>query len=123
MTLRLLVLPYVMATLVIFTLGTGVLFAALTVNYRDIRYALPFAIQVWLFASPVVYPTSMVPEHYQWVILLNPLAGIIEITRAVIAGRSFPWEAFVISSITSVLVLVVGLWYFRRTERRFADVI
>lgn len=116
-------LPLVLVPLVIFTLGVGQLLAALNVNYRDVRHALPFVIQVWLFASPVVYPISMVPEQYQWLVSLNPIAGVIETTRALIAGRPIPWEALEISCFVTVVVFVLGLWYFHRTERRFADLI
>ena len=123
MTPRLALLPLVLMLLAIFTMGIGQLLAALNVNYRDIRHALPFAVQLWFFASPVVYPLSMVPERYQWVVSLNPIAGIIETSRALVAGRSIPWETLSISCAVIVVIFVLGLWYFQRTERRFADVI
>jgi lipopolysaccharide transport system permease protein len=88
-----------------------------------VKHALPFLVQLWFFASPVVYPLSMVPERYQWLIALNPLTGIIETTRALLADRPVPWEALWISCTVIVLVYVFGLRYFQRTERRFADVI
>lgn len=116
-------LPLILLLLVVFTLGAGLFLGALNVNFRDVRHALPFVMQVWLFASPVVYPASLIPVKYQWLIYLNPIAGIIEATRALVAGRSLPWEALGVSSIIVIVVLVLGLLYFRRTERRFADVI
>jgi lipopolysaccharide transport system permease protein len=109
--------------LVVFAMGVGQFLAALNVNYRDVRHALPFLVQVWMFASPVVYPISMVPAEYRWVVALNPIAGIIEATRALIAGRPIPAEALGISIAVTVVVFVLGLWYFQRSERRFADVI
>jgi lipopolysaccharide transport system permease protein len=115
--------PIVLILLVVFTLGVGQFLAALNVNYRDIKHALPFGVQLWLFASPVVYPLSLVPEQYRWVASLNPMTGIIETTRALIAGRAIPWDCLGIACAITVLVFVLGLYYFQRTARRFADVI
>lgn len=123
LTSGLALLPLFLGLLVVFTLGVGQLLAALNVNYRDIKHALPFLVQIWMFASPVVYPMSMVPDRYQWLVSLNPIAGIIEATRAVISGRPVPWEWLGVSAAMTVVVLVFGLWYFQRTARRFADVI
>lgn len=116
-------LPFVLILLVLFTLGVGQFLAALNVNYRDIKHALPFIVQLWLFASPVVYPMSMVPERYQWLASLNPMAGIIEATRALIADRAIPWQSLGISCVVTFVVLILSFWYFQRTARRFADVI
>jgi lipopolysaccharide transport system permease protein len=115
--------PLVLVLLVILTLGVGQMLAALTVNYRDIKHALPFLVQLWFFASPVIYPLSMVPERFRWLVCLNPVTGIIESTRALIGGRALPWDALGISCVVVVVLLVWGFWYFQRTERRFADVI
>jgi lipopolysaccharide transport system permease protein len=115
--------PLVLVLLVILTLGVGQMLAALTVNYRDIKHALPFLVQLWFFASPVIYPLSMVPERFRWLVCLNPVTGIIESTRALIGGRPLPWDALGISCVVVVVLLVWGFWYFQRTERRFADVI
>ena len=117
------ILPAVLLLLVVFTLGIGQLVAALNVNYRDIKHALPFVVQLWLFASPVLYPISLVPEHYHWVVSLNPMAGIIETTRALIAGRAIPWDSLGIACAMSVAVFILCHYYFQRTARRFADVI
>ncbi|MBK1701570.1 ABC transporter permease [Thiococcus pfennigii] len=116
-------LPLFLGILVLFTLGVGQLLAALNVNYRDIKHALPFVVQIWMFASPVVWPLSMVPEPYQWLASLNPIAGIIEATRAVISGSPVPWDWVSISAAMALLLFALGLWYFQRTARRFADVI
>ena len=116
-------LPLVLILLVVCTLGFGQLVAALNVNYRDIKHALPFFVQIWMFASPVVYPMSMVPERYHWLVSLNPIVGIIETTRALIAGRPVPWEWLGVSCVVTVVMLILSLWYFQRTARRFADVI
>jgi lipopolysaccharide transport system permease protein len=123
LTAGLLLLPLVLMLLMLFTLGAGMLLAALNVNYRDIKHALPFVVQLWMFASPVVYPISMVPAKFQWIVSLNPMVGIIETTRALVAGKPLPWDALGVSCTCIVAVLIVGFWYFERTERRFADVI
>jgi len=123
LTPQLIFIPLVLVLLIVFAMGAGQFLAALNVNYRDVKHALPFLVQLWFFASPVVYPISMVPERYQWLVALNPLAGIIETSRALLMGRPVPWEALSISCAVIVVVFVLGLWYFWRTERRFADVI
>jgi lipopolysaccharide transport system permease protein len=123
LTAQLALLPVLMLLLVLFTMGIGQWLAALNVNYRDVKHAMPFIVQLWFFASPVVYPTSMVPEKFRWITNLNPMTGIIESTRAVISGRPIPWDALGVCCVAIVLMLVLGSWYFERTERRFADVI
>lgn len=119
----LLFLPLVLLLLIVFAMGAGQFLAALNVNYRDVKHALPFLVQLWFFASPVVYPISMVPERYQWLVALNPLTGIIETSRALLVGRPIPWEALAISCAVTLVIYFWGLAYFQRTERRFADVI
>jgi lipopolysaccharide transport system permease protein len=116
-------LPFILLLMVLFTLGVGMLLAALNVNFRDVKHALPFVVQLWLFASPVIYPISMVPAQYQWLVSLNPMVGIIESTRAVIGDNPLPWGALGISCIGAVIAITLGFFYFERTERRFADVI
>lgn len=122
-TPQLALLPLLLLLLLAFTLAAGQWIAAVNVNFRDIKYALPFVVQLWFFASPVVYPLSLVPKDYQWLVALNPITGVIETARALIVGRAIPWEALAISCAVTAVVFVVGLWYFQRTERRFADVI
>ncbi len=123
LTPALFLLPLILALLFVFTLGVGQLLAALNVNYRDIKHALPFFLQLWMFASPVVYPVSMVPEGYRWLVILNPIAGIIEATRAIISDRPVQWDWLGVSCIVTIVVFIVGIRYFHHTARRFADVI
>jgi len=106
-----------------FALGMSVWLAALNVRYRDVRYALPFLIQVWLFVSPVIYPSSLVPEEWRWLMLLNPLTGIIESFRAALFGREFHWLALAYSTLFTLLLLVYSSYTFRRMERHFAEFI
>ena len=92
-------------------------------KYRDIRYALPFAIQIMMFLTPVIYPVSLLPERWRWVLRLNPLSGIIEGFRDAIFGRPFNWSGLGISDGNHFMVLLRLLGYFERMEQEFADVI
>jgi lipopolysaccharide transport system permease protein len=105
-------------------IGAGLWLAALNVEYRDIRYVIPFLIQLWLFASPVIYPSSIVPERYQWLIAINPMAGVIKAFRAcLLDAQPVDWAALGISTAVIALLLVSGLYYFRRMEKTFADIV
>ncbi|QDU89332.1 Teichoic acid translocation permease protein TagG [Pirellulimonas nuda] len=104
------------------SLGIAYLLSALTVSYRDFRFVIPFMVQAWQFLSPVVYPTSIIPERYRLLYALNPLAGIIEGFRGVIFGTPIPWGMLAVSTLSSLFLLVFGMLYFRKTERRFADI-
>ena len=106
-----------------FALGMSVWLAALNVRYRDVRYALPFLTQVWLFVSPIIYPSSLVPEEWRWIMLLNPLTGIIENFRASLFGRDFHWLALGYSTIFTLVLLVYSSYTFRRMEKHFAEFI
>lgn len=101
----------------------GIWTSALNVKYRDIRYALPFAIQILMFLTPVIYPVSLVPERWRWVLRLNPLSGIIEGFRDAIFGRPFDWNGLAISTVIVILMLIAAAWIFRGMEQEFADVI
>jgi lipopolysaccharide transport system permease protein len=104
-------------------LGVGLWLSAMNVQYRYVRYAIPFVIQLWMFATPIVYPLSLVPERYRSLVALNPMAGIIEGYRAAMLGRPFQWDALAMAAVLCVLLLVTGAFYFRRVEKTFADVI
>jgi len=117
-----LILPLVVLTALLAT-GVGLWLAALNTYYRDVQYALPFCIQLWMFATPVVYPASIVPQSWQWLFALNPMTGFIEAYRAVMLGR--PVDGFTLAVATAVAVLcsIFGLRQFTRMERDFADVV
>lgn len=119
----LLVLPLLVALTTILALGVGMFFAALTVQYRDVRYALPFLIQFWMFATPIIFPSRIVPAHWQWAITLNPMAGIIENFRAGLFGRPIDWGALALSAAMAAGILAYAAFSFRRFERKFADLI
>jgi lipopolysaccharide transport system permease protein len=122
-TPNLLAAPLLAMSVVFAALGAGTLLSALTVAYRDFRYVIPFLLQFWMFATPIVYPASIVPERWQWLLHLNPMAGLIEGFRSAFLGRPFDTGAILASSIIAVVMFVVGIAYFERVERRFADII
>ena len=95
--------------------------AALNVMYRDIRYGVPFLTQFWMFASPVIYPVSLVPARWRWAFYLNPMVGAIEGFRAALLGTAFNVAAIASSCCVTALILWVGLSYFKRIETRVAD--
>jgi homopolymeric O-antigen transport system permease protein len=122
---QILVLPLLVGFTFGLSMGTGLLLAALSVEYRDFRYIVPFIVQFGLFVSPVAIETAAVPERWRLLYSLNPLVGIIDGFRwAVLRGRT-PLDPATLglSLVVTVLFLVLGVWYFRRTERSFADVI
>ena len=123
LTPQVLLLPVFICLATILAFGVGMLMAALNVKYRDIRYTLPFLIQLWLFASPVIYPLSIMPPEWKWLLILNPLTGIIEGVRSSLFGRPFDWTAIGVSVVVSFLVVSFSAYFFRRTEDNFADVI
>jgi homopolymeric O-antigen transport system permease protein len=123
LTWGLLMLPVFVLVVTWLALGVGMTVAALTVRYRDLRHALPFVMQFWMFASPVVYPSSIVPEGWRWLYALNPLTGILEGFRAALAGEAFDWELIGVSALVSFALLALAVYVFRRAEDSFADVI
>jgi lipopolysaccharide transport system permease protein len=122
-TWRLAVLPLVMGLLVLFTMGLGLLVSALNVKYRDVGVALPVLLQLWMFASPVIYLTDLVPVKWRAYYALNPLAGLIEGLRTTLLGGELNSFALAVSGVATLVLLVVGVIVFRQTERNFADVI
>lgn len=117
-------LPVLVLLMVLTASGVGMFLAALNAKYRDIRYTIPFVIQLWMFVSPVVYPASMVPVKYQFLYALNPMVGVIEGFRAVLLGTvAFPTQLIMISALVSVVLFAFGLLYFKQMERYFADVV
>jgi lipopolysaccharide transport system permease protein len=123
LTWTLLMLPVLVILTTLLAMGVGMWLSALNVKYRDIRFALPFVIQLWLFVSPVIFPSSILPEKWRWVMALNPLTGIIEGYRSSIFGRPINWTALGISAVITLVVLVYASYYFRRMEKTFADIV
>jgi lipopolysaccharide transport system permease protein len=122
-SISLLALPVLVLLTSALALAVGMWMSALNVKYRDVRYALPFLIQLWMFASPILYPLSLVPAKWHWLISLNPLTGIVEGYRASLFNLPFDWRALGVSSLLTMLALVYSLFSFKRMERKFADII
>ena len=120
---RLLALPLFVAQCAVLALGLGLMLSALTVTYRDFRYVVPFAIQLGLFVSPVAFESGQVPERWRAVYALNPLVGIIDGFRWSLLGAPLDPLVVISSIVVTLLSLAAGVWYFRRTERGFADAI
>jgi lipopolysaccharide transport system permease protein len=118
-----LILPFLMLGVAIAALGIGMILSALNVAYRDFRYVIPFLVQFWLFATPVIYPASIVPENWRWLINLNPMAGLISAFRSSLLNTPILWSDLVISGAVSIVLFILGIAYFTRMERRFADII
>jgi len=118
-----LLLPLMVILAAMLALGTGMLVSALTVKYRDLRHALPFVMQFWMFASPVIYPSSIVPDQWRWLLLINPMTGILEGFRAALTGQPFDWTMLVISAAVATTLLAVAFYVFRGLEDTFADLI
>jgi len=119
-----LLLPVLILLMILTASGVGMLLAALNAKYRDIRYTIPFLMQVWMFATPIVYPASLVPEKYRLFYALNPMTGVIEGFRSSMLGTvAFPTKMVFLSFIISLALFLSGLTYFKQVERDFADVI
>lgn len=116
--------PLLVVPLLFLAMGIGLILASLNVKYRDIKYVIPFGIQLLLYATPIIYPASLIPERYRIYFLLNPLSGFIEAFRAVVLpSRDFPLVAFLTSLAVTIVIFAVGFVYFRKTEKYFADII
>jgi lipopolysaccharide transport system permease protein len=121
--LALLVVPLLIAIMMATAGGVGCWLAAVHLRYRDVRYVTAFLVQIWMYLSPVVYPSSLVPARYRWALALNPLVPVIDGWRAVMLGRNdVPWLALGRAGLIAAALLVAGSLYFRRSERLFADV-
>jgi lipopolysaccharide transport system permease protein len=116
--------PLFVLLAVITALAVGMWLSALNVQYRDIRYTIPFLTQLWLFATPVAYPSSLLPEPWRSLYGLNPMAGVVEGFRWSLLGRTTaPGPLIAVSCLAVIALLIGGLWYFNRMEQTFADVV
>jgi lipopolysaccharide transport system permease protein len=116
------ILPLFLMFALLTALAVGLWLAALNVRYRDIGYTLPFLIQVWMFASPVVYPVSLIPEGWRFLYSLNPMAGVIEGFRWALLGKASPdFSVMAVSVLGVIIILAAGLVFFRKIERTFVD--
>jgi lipopolysaccharide transport system permease protein len=116
-------LPALIAFAVVSAFAVSLVLATLTVRYRDVRYIVPFAMQFWMFATPVAYPASLVPEKWRVLYGLNPMTGVIEGFRWALIGGRAPGPTILASAVVILVILVAGLFYFRAAEGTFADTI
>jgi len=120
----LLLWPVLMIPLVLLAMGIGMILSSLNVKYRDIKYAIPFLVQTLLFVTPIIYPSSIAPERFRFLLSLNPLTGLIEAFRAsALPSKTVDWPLLGLSVGITLVIFVLGAMYFRKTEREFADVI
>ena len=127
-TAGVLVLPLLILLAMITALGFGLWLSALNVRYRDVNYLLPFLVQVWMYLTPVVYGINLIPERYRFLLALNPMTGVVEGFRWALLGRrlDYAWAVgplFAVSVAIALVVLVSGAYFFRTTERSFADIV
>lgn len=118
-----LMLPLLMVQITIFTLGISFWFSALNVRYRDIGTLLPVVIQLWMFASPIIYPSSLVPDRWRTLYSLNPIAGMVEAMRASLFGFAFDWTGLAISAAITLVTLVCFAYFFCRWEESLIDIL
>jgi lipopolysaccharide transport system permease protein len=118
-----LLLPAMVFLAIVAAVGVGTVLSALTVTYRDFRYVVPFTVQLWLYATPVMYAASAVPAKWRVAYSLNPMAGVTEGFRAAILGRAPIWPMVGISTASAFVILFAGIAYFQRVERRFVDIV
>jgi lipopolysaccharide transport system permease protein len=122
-TINIIWLPIFILLALMTSLGVGLWLSAFNVQYRDFQYTLPFLIQLWLFASPVVYPSTLLPESYRWIYGLNPMAGVIEGFRWALLGTNPPSTMIAFSFVIVMVLLISGAYYFKRMEKTYADVV
>ncbi len=122
-TLQIIWLPAFLLLALVTALGVGLWLAALNVQFRDVRYTLPFLVQFWLFVTPVAYPSSLLPEPWRTLYGINPMAGVVEGFRWALLGTAAPGPIIAVSAVFALVFLVTGLFYFQRMESIFADII
>lgn len=118
-----LLLPFILLIQLSLTIGLGLAGAAINVFYRDVKHLVVLGLQLWLYASPVIYPITLVPERWRTLYFLNPMAGALEAYRAIILYETLPGTYLITSAITSFLILLIGYILFKRVEFQFADVV
>jgi lipopolysaccharide transport system permease protein len=116
-------LPVLCLGMLLAGLGMGTLVASLSIAYRDFRYVIPFVVQLWMFTCPVIYGLQKIPEEWRLVYSINPMAGIVAGYHAALLGAPIPWDCLAISLFSALALFAGGLLYFRRVERRFADIV
>lgn len=116
-------IPVLVAIQLLFTAGLGLIGASFNVFYRDSQYIIALILQVWFYASPIIYPVTSVPEQYRTLYFLNPMAGILQAYRSILLEGEFPGSSLMLSTVVAIVIFIIGLWFFKRTESQFADVV
>jgi lipopolysaccharide transport system permease protein len=123
-TVNIIWLPLFALLALVTSIGVSLWLSAMNVQFRDVRYTIPFLTQAWLFVTPIAYPSSLLPERFRIVYGLNPMAGVVEGFRWALLGTdTFPGPMMIVSSLVALILLVSGAFYFRRMEQSFADVV
>jgi len=123
-TLNLVFLVPLLLLAMITALGVGLWLSAINVRFRDVRYVVPFLVQIWMFATPIAYSSSLLPERWHGIYALNPMVGVVDGFRWILLDTSAaPGSSMIVSCVVAIVLLVTGAFYFRRMERRFADVV
>ena len=120
---QILYFPFFMFGLMLTALGVSCWLSAITVSYRDFRFVIPFMLQIWMYITPVIYPLSFIPEQWRWLAYLNPVFGWVGGIRASVLANPIEWTGVAVSAAWTIVILLIGLRFFERSERRFADVI
>jgi lipopolysaccharide transport system permease protein len=116
------VVPLLLLTMLL-AIAFGSWLSALNVKYRDVKFAIPFLVQIWLFVSPIAYPASIVPGKWRWLYFLNPMAGIIGGYRSALFGQPFDWNSIIVATVETFAVLIYSARHFRNMEKSFADIV
>jgi len=123
-TINIIWLPFLLLLTFVTALGVGLWLSAMNVQFRDVRYTVPFLTQFWLFATPIAYPSSLLSEPWRTLYGINPMVGVVEGFRWALLGTdTAPGPIIIVSTLMAVVLLVGGAFYFRRLERSFADVV
>lgn len=121
--LGLLLLPWLLLVMVMSAAGTTLWLATIAIQFRDVKHAMGFVVQILMYAAPVVYPASLIPDAYRFIYAINPMVAVIECMRSALTGsHSMPWATLAIGSVSATLIFFSGLLYFNHRERQFADV-
>jgi lipopolysaccharide transport system permease protein len=123
LTTGLLMVPVLIVLVTLFSLGIGIWSSAVNVKYRDVTVVVPVVLRIWLYASPVIYPITLIPDGWRWLYSLNPMVGIVQNFRAAVLGLPFDWPALGVSVLVALAVLAYAVNAFRRVEQDFADII
>lgn len=122
-TLNILLLPFFLMGLMVLSIGFGCWLASITVVYRDFRYVITYMLQIWMYLTPVLYPITFVPEKWRWLLYLNPMYGWINGIRASVLGQQIDLVGICVSLVLSLIIFALGMVYFEKTQRKFADII